>query len=335
MKTRRWDCPRDADRGRRPFGFTLVEMIVVMAILAILAAAAIPSFVRIAQMDSDRIDFTSRLVYGMLNAARVHAATFRTDTALYYTLAEVDDSRAAELPDAGLPKQIVADGIGIARRMTRQEVASLKAQDDFDAADTTFDEDRCYLVLEGPETRLQTFHPDAAVWGWVERLYNVPLTEQLLANTADTAQGVTTVLLYRGAEEDTDGDDELDTMVYQRILPRTLSEEENAKRSEPLDLAVFDGRFPAHVFKSSGEMRVGGATGRVRYAVRVGHSPASGVGRRFLDGEEFDYQDSEVNPDDDATMPDVAVPNVVVELNQMTGRVKIAGDDAAVEPPDV
>ncbi len=333
MKTRRCERARAAEPGRQPRGFTLVEMIVVMAILAILAAAAIPSFVRIAQMDSDRIDATSRLVYGMLNIARTHAATYRAETALYYTLIEVRDSRAGET-DATFPAQVIADGVGVARRMTRMEVEQLKAQPDFDVSDTTFNEQRCFVVLDGQETRLQMFHPDAAVWAWIEGLHNVPLADQLLADTAETAQGLTQILLYRATEEYTDGDGELDSVTYERVYPRVLLDEENDKRSEPLNLALYDRVFPAHVFLSSGEMRVGETTARVRYSVRVGHSPIAGVERRFLDADAYDYVEADVDPEDDPDLPDVTVPHVLIELNQMTGRVRIVGDETAIAPPE-
>jgi len=337
MKTRRCERARAAEPGRQPRGFTLVEMIVVMAILAILAAAAIPSFVRIAQMDSDRIDATSRLVYGMLNIARTHAATYRAETALYYTLIEVRDSRAGET-DATFPAQVIADGVGVARRMTRMEVDQLKAQLDADgidyASDPTFNEQRCFVVLDGQETRLQMFHPDAAVWAWIEGLHNVPLADQLLAETAETAQGLTHILLYRATEEDTDGDGELDAVTYERVYPRVLLEDENAKRAEPLNLALYDGVFPAHVFLSSGEMRVGETTAQVRYSVRVGHSPTAGVERRFLDADAYDYVEADADPNDDPDLPDVTVPHVLIELNQMTGRVRIVGDETAIAPPE-
>lgn len=340
MKTRRWERARAAEPGRKPRGFTLVEMIVVMAILAILAAAAIPSFVRIAQMDSDRIDATSRLVYGMLNVARTHAATYRAETALYYTLIEVQDSRAGET-DATFPAQVIADGVGVARRMTRMEVEQLKAQleatpeeEDDPDEDPTFNEQRCFIVLDGQETRLQMFHPDAAVWAWIEGVHNAPLTDQLLADTAETAQGLTQILLYRATEEDTDGDGELDAVTYERVYPRVLLEEENDKRSAPLNLALYDGVFPAHVYLSSGEMRVGETTARVRYSVRVGHSPAAGVERRFLDADAYDYVEADADPDDDPDLPDVTVPHVLIELNQMTGRVRIVGDETAIAPPE-
>ncbi len=337
MKTRRWERARAAEPGRKPRGFTLVEMIVVMAILAILAAAAIPSFVRIAQMDSDRIDATSRLVYGMLNIARMHAATYRAETAVYYTLIEVQDSRAGET-DATLPAQVIADGVGVARRMTHMEVDQLKAQLEADGVDysedATFNEQRCFVALDGQETRLQMFHPDAAVWAWIEGLHNVPLGDQLLAETAETSQGLMRILLYRATEEDTDGDGELDGVTYERVHPRVLLEEENAKRAEPLDLTLYEGVFPAHVFLSSGEMRVGETTARVRYSVRVGHSPAAGVERRFLDADAYDYVEADADPDDDPDLPDVTVPHVLIELNQMTGRVRIVGDETAIAPPE-
>ncbi len=66
--------------------YSLVELIVVMAIGGLLTAFAIPSIARLGAFSSNELGNTTQELYTMLKAARIYASTHNTDTAVVYTL---------------------------------------------------------------------------------------------------------------------------------------------------------------------------------------------------------------------------------------------------------
>jgi prepilin-type N-terminal cleavage/methylation domain-containing protein len=67
-------------------GLTLVELIVVLAIVAILSAIAIPGLARFGAFSNDTLSRETRQLYEMLTAARIYATTYNVRTAVVYTL---------------------------------------------------------------------------------------------------------------------------------------------------------------------------------------------------------------------------------------------------------
>lgn len=82
-------------RGGSSAAFTLVELIVVLAIIALMAAVAIPSFSRMGLFSHNRLDSSTRSLYSMLSAARVYAITYRVCTAVAYDYDNTTDEATA------------------------------------------------------------------------------------------------------------------------------------------------------------------------------------------------------------------------------------------------
>ena len=90
-------------------------MLVVMAIIVIMSAIAIPTLVRSGALSRDEMGASARTLLNMLRAGRVYSATFRTDTAVVYFLKQVPDSRDNT-------SQVVVDAIALARCATPAEL---------------------------------------------------------------------------------------------------------------------------------------------------------------------------------------------------------------------
>lgn len=92
---------------QRRHGFTLVEVLAVLAIFAILAAIAVPGLVRLAVGSRDELQNTTRTLYAMLRAARVYAATHHVNTAVVYDLDRGVSSDGKALMDSVFPQRMV------------------------------------------------------------------------------------------------------------------------------------------------------------------------------------------------------------------------------------
>lgn len=69
---------------KRTSGFTMVELLVVLAVVALLASLAIPTLARLGPGSRDEISNTSQTVFSLHKAARIYAATYRVNTAVVY-----------------------------------------------------------------------------------------------------------------------------------------------------------------------------------------------------------------------------------------------------------
>ncbi len=65
-------------------GLTLIELIVVLAIVATLSALAIPGLARLGAFSNDSLPRASRELFEMLSAARIYATTWNVRTAVVY-----------------------------------------------------------------------------------------------------------------------------------------------------------------------------------------------------------------------------------------------------------
>jgi prepilin-type N-terminal cleavage/methylation domain-containing protein len=80
------ECKWSGGLHQKVAGLTLVELLVVLSILAVMAAVAIPSFARMGYFSKNEVQSSSRELYAMLKAAKVYAATYRVSAGIAYQL---------------------------------------------------------------------------------------------------------------------------------------------------------------------------------------------------------------------------------------------------------
>ena len=78
--------------GDRAGGMTLVELLVALAIVAVMAAVAVPTFSRLGLFSDDPVRNGGRELYAMLQGAKARAATYNVKTAVVYHVVSVKDS---------------------------------------------------------------------------------------------------------------------------------------------------------------------------------------------------------------------------------------------------
>jgi len=251
----------DAKKTRR--GFTLVEILVVLAIAAVLTALSIPAITRLGLFARDELSGTSRELFQLLRAARVYAATYNVETAVVYNLdnylpIEIDPNN-----QFNLPSPVVDTQTGQTLRLATAAAVMYKLP----TARAPFDGK--FVAVPGQEGIFKSFPNDICV------------------------------LLERSKRLDPDNDD--DGPLYTSQLPRVGKDgsiENLGKLGMSRVQCYLDGygpystniqspadyeAFPAHVFTPGGRLKADGAT--ERYVFYVAPRPDTPIDDRItIDG---------------------------------------------------
>ena len=220
---------------------TLVELVVVLAIIIVVAAVAFPTFGRLGMFSGDEIGTSSRELYTMLRAARMYAASNRANTALVYTLKNVGTASAPV---------VVIDGMALARQLNRDDFKVLQG-----VFTTLTEDDRedSFAVVKEQLGEFQTMSGDTC------------LVEDNFVTLAD--------------EDEDDVDERLKRAGIQRISLYDYGDdgvpyEVEPRRVPPSSLLPdeLNDKFPAHVFLPSGIVKTYAQT-KPRVQLSVGYLP--------------------------------------------------------------
>lgn len=245
-------------QGKTKKGFTLVEMLVVMAIIVIMSAIAIPTLVRSGALSRDEMGASARTLLNMLRAGRVYSATFRTDTAVVYFLKQVPDSRDNT-------SQVVVDAIALARCATPAELQTFSLGP----------EKKVFFLVGGNEGGIVSLERGSCIQARVENLLDNSTQDQLLGRlpTNLMRQGVYPVRLFT-LTPGSGGTPPSVTEVSPRAGLESLSW---GWINFPLKQY-----FPAHVFRPNGELRTERDETPGRLELRINYTPDTRVEDRFI-----------------------------------------------------
>jgi prepilin-type N-terminal cleavage/methylation domain-containing protein len=286
----------NTNREQRRYGFTLVEILVVLSIFAILAAVAIPTFARYGVFSKNELQRSSLELHNLLKSARVHASTYRVDTAVVYML---DNFTPLAIPnDVGLPAPVGDSVSGATVRVITRAAVVVKVKDK-----------DIYEPAPG-EIGAFTEFPGRMV---------VLLNMVVLRKDVDGRLRPVEEVYYRSARPrfDRSSDDPAD--VLPNGLPKVID-------LAPLGLqavhVVFpdtgeDLWLPGHVFKPTGRMETPWGTPE-RFTIHVTMSPEESVDARLVNPEipQFAFLDNGEWKQNLITVP--------IELYRTTGRIQIA-----------
>ena len=271
---------------------TLVEMLTVMAIIALLAGIALPVFVRSGAFAKDEVSGAARTLYSELVAARQYAARYRVDTALVYALDKRQDSFYGT-------DQVFINGTATARRMTPQEYDKIRGSF---ADPATVEEDCLFVLLNDRHGQFGFLGEyagvayDPTLGGTVDETTTVP-----------DAEGMLKIRLY---ELDDDGSLTLVRPITPEggLAPLSFGGYAYPGTDYNREDLYQNFRFPGHVFRSDGMMRTDAP--KQRFILDVAASPDALAGDRY------------------AEEPEGANPGTLrapkrIELYKSTGRVRI------------
>ncbi len=282
-------------------GITLVELLVVLGMISILAALAVPGMARIGVFSRNELQRSSRELYAFLRAARIYASTFNVNTAVAYsfdnyTSPSLDANNDGYLDGAGdtLMVEPMTDSVtGNIIRIIRS-AAML-----YELPSTSGAFAGKYVPVKGEQGDFRTLTGRTCI------LLNNPVEPGF----PDLIQPLLTPRLPADYPKESDAGSGVRGLSELGMTKIEAYLEDSGPLAPPGDPArdnPVTAFFPAHVFRSSGRLITAGA--KERYTIYVAPGPEEDPSERLVDIE---------NPNGEFV-------HTPIQLFKSTGRVKIA-----------
>jgi len=258
---------RLTDRGMR--GFTLVELMVVLAIVALLAAVAIPGLARLGAFSRDEYRRTLQEVSGLLRAAQIYATSYHVNTAVVYSMDNWSEIEAVTNTDVPVTQPVIDSVTG--NPVRQFQAAAIM----YELPSTTRELSGHYVPVPTPDGTFRTVPNDMAILLVNPEQPSIfdpaaPATLYFELDWSNFRNGAT-VNRWR----------ELGLAQITAALNIPLGMDPisfNILASNPANFATQT--FPAHVFKPSGRMAV--AAPGERFTMYIGPSADRRPGDRLI-----------------------------------------------------
>ena len=295
-------CPRRAAGGESlrvlSRGFSLVELIVVMAIFAILASVAIPGMVKLGLFSRNELENTAREIHALMQTAQVYAVQRHTNAAVVYGLDNWNPDAAA-----GVAKPIQDSITGEMVRVLQSAALMYRIKNPLDWTSAVIFEpalgtdESLYVPVASDEGGFREFQGEMVVL-LVNPGTGLPVYQSELAR-------------YTSAGNVNSGPAALGMNVIRAEWNREFDE---GSQKEIIRWAWF----PAHVFTSDTRLEVGGTS--ERFEIMVAPIPSVVAEQRFVGlppaRELFDTERAKLfGPSNLVCIP--------IELFRSSGRIKI------------
>ncbi|MFP6584874.1 MAG: prepilin-type N-terminal cleavage/methylation domain-containing protein [Candidatus Hydrogenedentota bacterium] len=340
----------------RHSGYTLVELLVVMAIIVMLSSVTIPTLIRSGFFSSDKSRTAARDLFAQLRAANLHATTRNVDAAIAYDVDVPQDSLFSG--DGNLGTNQVNDAVptdyahygevsggnydstrvvltesALVRRLTIEEIGESLGGVSLAAIIINYDpndeygsygnlkNDLPFVPVNNTFGGFQAFPKETCVLTNHPAVLTDGGTPQDDLDTFRSETGLQDIAIFR-IFEDSNG------YEISRILPKIsdgdLTDTSYPDRGLPGDNSIWNNRFPAHVFKKTGGLDT--ISTKQRLVLSLGLKPDADYYDRYMVNDLNDLLFTENGFSGDASFELVGIETDVI-INVVTGRVKVADDD--------